>query len=153
MGGLRYLRACVTTSAVVALAMAGMVSDANPASAGPQIVTCTSLSGTLDASPITFDLGGCSGNTGGSGIAEGTTITWHNGQTTYLSTPAFSLPGGKPKRGNCTSLADKWAIRDTVAGDTTGSIHVGRKVSASVCILNQAPDPWSLAPKSAFTLR
>jgi hypothetical protein len=153
MRGLRFLRACATTGAVVALATAGTVLEVNSASGAAPIVTCTSLSGTLDASPIVFELGGCSGNTGGSGVAEGTTITWHNGMTTYLSTPAFSLPGGKAKKGNCATLADKWAIRDTVAGDSTGSIKVGRKVSASVCIVNQAPDPWSLAPKTVFTLR
>jgi hypothetical protein len=40
-----------------------------------------------------------------------------------------------------------------VASDLTGSIKAGGKVSAKVCILNEAPDPWSLAPGSVLTLR
>ena len=123
-----------------------------PASAAPKLVTCTSLSGNLSTTPSIFTLGGCSGNTGGSGTAEGNTITWHNGLMTYLATPAFTL-SGKPKQANCGSLSDRWTVTDLVAKDYTGSIKSGGKVSAKVCVLNEIPDPWSLAPRSIFILR
>jgi hypothetical protein len=153
MRRLRLLRVCTATAVVTGLTLVGSLLATSAVSAAPEVVTCTSLSGNLSSSPITFTLGGCTGNTGQGGTAQGTTITWTNGHQTYLNTPAFSLPPGKAKKGNCTRLSDKWAIRDTVDGDTTGSIKVGGKVMASVCILNEAPDPWSLAPGSVFTLR
>jgi len=149
----RLLRACTAAVAVVGVITAGTLVGAGPASATAEMVTCTSLSGNLSASPITFTLGGCTGTTGGSGTAQGTTIVWGNGRMTYLKTPAFSLPPGPAKKGNCATLSDKWAVRDTVDGDTTGSIKVGGKVSASVCVLNEGVDPWSLAPGSVFRLR
>jgi hypothetical protein len=153
MQGLRLLRVCTAAVALSGCAVAGTLFSAGSASATAETVTCTSLTGNLTATPITFALGGCSGSTGGSGTAQGTTITWANGRATYLTIPAFSLPNKTEKKGNCASLSDKWPIRDTVAGDTTGSIKVGRKVSADVCILNENPDPWSLAPGSKFELR
>jgi hypothetical protein len=149
MRGLRFLRACAALGAIAA----GTVVSAGPATATTKMVTCTSLSGNLNsAPPVTFSLSGCTGNTGGSGHAQGTTITWANGRTTFLTTAAFT-PSGTPKRGNCGDLSGKWAVTDTVAGDGTGSIKVPGKVSAKVCILNEFPDPWSLAPGSVFTLR
>ncbi len=139
--------------AVAGAVMTGSLASAGPAFAAAKTVTCTSLTGNLSGPTITFTLGGCTGSTGGGGTAQGTTITWANGRATYLKTPAFSLPTTKPKRGNCATLSDRWAIRDIVDGDTTGSIKVGGKVSAEVCILNEAPDPWSLAPGTVFKLR
>jgi hypothetical protein len=153
MRDLRLVRACTAAVALAAVTTAGTFVGAAPASATAAIVTCASLSGNLSVTPITFTLGGCTGTTGGGGTAQGTTITWGNGRLTYLKTPAFSLPPGKAKKGNCATLSDKWAVRNTVDGDTTGSIKVGGKVSASVCVLNQGSDPWSLAPGSVFTLR
>jgi hypothetical protein len=153
MRRLRLVRVCTAMTLVTGLTLLGSLLATGPASATPEVVTCTSLSGNLSATPITFTLGGCTGSTGQGGTAQGTTITWSNGHQTYLQTPAFSVPPGKAKKGNCSHLSDKWSIRDTVEGDTTGSIKVGGKVKASVCILNEAPDPWSLAPGSVFTLR
>jgi hypothetical protein len=145
----------VTLAAVVAATLAATLLSVGPASAAAKGVTCTSLSGNVsqpDTVPV-FTLGGCTGTTGGSGTAQGSTITWANGRLTYLQTPAFTPSDkGKPRKGNCASLSDKWAVRDVVAGDTTGSLKSGGKVSAEVCILNESPDPWSLAPGSVFRL-
>ena len=154
MLGLRFLR--VSTGAVVlgCAALAGTLVVTAPVSAATGTVTCTSLSGSVSAptNPGVFTLGGCTGNTGGGGTAQGATISWANGRVTYLRTPAFS-PSGTPRRGRCGALSGTWAVKDAVAGDTTGSIRVGGKVSAEVCIENEAPDPWSLAPRSVFRLR
>jgi hypothetical protein len=149
-------RADAVGTLVVGAALAGTLILSGPvsASAPAEAVTCTSLAGNLSTSPATFTLGGCTGDTGGSGTAQGETISWASGKATYLLTPAFSVKdSGRPKRGNCSSLADKYPLKDVVAGDTTGSMKVEGKVSAEVCILNETPDPWSLAPRSVFTLR
>jgi hypothetical protein len=153
MRDLRLLRASMVAVALISTALVGTLVSAGSASAAAKIVTCTTLSGNLSSNPITFTLGGCSTGTGGTGTAQGTTITWANGRATYLATPAFSVPSGTAKKGNCQTHADKYAIRDTVDGDTTGAIKLGGKVSASVCILNVTPDPWSLAPGSVLTLK
>ena len=113
-------------------------------------MTCTSLSGNLTAAPITFVLAGCSGDTGGSGTAEGNTITWANGHTTSLATAAFALPPSPPKKANCGSLSSRYPIKDEVVGDSTGSVKVDGNLTAAVCILNELPDPWSLAPRSVL---
>jgi hypothetical protein len=156
MGGVRLLRACTATLAVVGVVTTGTLLTVGTAGAtgAAKTVVCTSLSGNLNTTPIIFTLGGCTpAGTGGGGKAQGSTITWTNGRQTYLTTPAFSLSGGKAKRGNCPALSDKWAVRDTVAGDTTGAIKSGGKLTASVCILNESPDPWSMAPGSVMKLR
>jgi hypothetical protein len=148
----RVLAAAVVVGGTALVATAVSAATAS-ASAKALTVTCTTLSGNLTDTPITFDLAGCTGNTGGKGTAQGTTITWANGQTTYLSTKAFPLPTDKAKRGNCGNLSDKYPITDGVGGDSTGSIKVGGSVTAKVCVENEAPDPWSLAPGSVLTLR
>jgi hypothetical protein len=154
MRGLRFHRGYVATAVFVAAVLAASLS-AVPASATAtaKSVTCTSLSGNLNSpSPVTFSLGGCSGNTGGSGSAQGNTISWHNGRTTYLTLSAFPLSGGT-RKANCGAGSEKYTLADSVAGDATGSIKAGGKVSAKVCIFQEAPDPWSLAPGSVLTLR
>jgi hypothetical protein len=155
MAGRRFMGAC-TMVTFVAIGLAGTLILTGPASAKAKadVVTCTSLTGNLSTAPATFILGGCTGDTGGSGTAQGETISWANGKATYLLTPAFSVSdSGRAKQGNCPPLADKYPVKDGVGGDTTGSMKVGGKVSGEVCILNEAPDPWSLAPRSVFTLR
>jgi hypothetical protein len=158
MPGRRFGRAWTAGTLVVGAALAGTLFLTGPASATAtataEDVTCSSLNGNLSTSPATFTLGGCTGDTGGSGTAQGETISWANGKATYLLTPAFSVKdSSRAKQGNCSSLADKYPVKNVVAGDTTGSMKVDGKVSAEVCILNEAPDPWSLAPRSVFTLR
>jgi len=133
--------------------MAGAFLSGGMASAAAKVVTCTSLTGNLNSTPpATFTLGGCTGNTGGSGTAQGNSITWKNGLSTFLTSAAFT-PAGKPREANCGPLSDRYAIADSVGRDTTGSIRARGKVSAQVCILNESPDPWSLAPGSVLTLR
>jgi hypothetical protein len=153
MQGLRFLRASAAAAVLVVGALAGSLLSSGPASATAKTVICTSLTGNLTDTPVTFVLSGCSGNTGGHGSAQDNTITWGNGRTTYLAVSAFPLPPGTAKRGDCPDLSDRYAISDTVAGDSTGSIKVGGKASAAVCILNESPDPWTLAPGSDFKLR
>ena len=154
MPGRRFGRAYAVGTLVVGAALAGSLVLSGPVSAATEAVTCSSLAGNLSTSPATFTLGGCTGDTGGSGTAQGQTISWANGKATYLLTPAFSVKdSGRPKQGNCASLADKYPLKNVVAGDTTGSMKVEGKVSAEVCILNEAPDPWSLAPRTLFVLR
>jgi hypothetical protein len=154
MRGLRFGRACTVGTFVVAAALAGTLILTGPASATADVVTCTSLSGNVSTSPATFTLGGCDGDTGGSGTVQGETITWANGKATYLLRAAFSVADSRaPKQRNCPSLSDRYTLKDVVAGDTTGSLKVEGAVSAQVCILNEAPDPWSLAPHSVFKLR
>ena len=152
MRGMRFVRACTAGSVLVVAAVGGTLVVTGSASATAKIVTCTSLTGNLKMSPPAFSLGGCTGSTGGSGTAQGMTITWANGQATYLSTQAFSI-SGKPKRRNCASQADKYSVKAIVVADTTGSVKVGGKVAAEVCILNEAPATWSLAPGSVLILR
>jgi hypothetical protein len=152
MQGRQFLRAWATVPGLVALALTGSLLVAVPASASAKTVTCTSLAGNLNDTPITFTLGGCSVGTGGSGTAQGYTIDWANGRTTSLSTMAFPLPTGRVQQGRCASLSDRYAIKDGIVGDSTGAIKVGGHASADVCILNEAPDPWSLAPGSVFKL-
>lgn len=88
----------------------------------------------------------------GGGTAQGNTITWTRGGVTYLATAAFD-PKGPIRRAKCSSLADRYSITDQVAGDTTGSMKVGGKVSGDVCIVNEAPDAWSLTPGSKLKIR
>ena len=155
MRGQRSQRAYMAAAVLLIAASAATFVSVAPASAATKgkSVTCTSLSGNLNSTPpVTFTLGGCSGNTAGSGSAQGSTITWANGRTTFLALPAFT-PSGNPRKGNCAALSDKWTVTDGVAGDSTGSIKAGGKVSAKVCILNESPDPWSLAPGSVLTIR
>jgi hypothetical protein len=153
MQGRRFLRAQATIPGLVVLALAGSLLFAVPASGSAKAVTCTSLTGNLNDTPITFSLGGCSAGTGGSGTAQGYTISWANGRTTSLATMAFPLPTGHIKQGRCASLADRYAMKDSVVGDSSGAVRVGGDASADVCILNEAPDPWSLAPGSVFKIR
>jgi len=144
------LRALAAASILVASALTAVLLSAGSAAATSKSVVCTSLTGNLTIN--TFTLGGCDGNTGGGGTASGRTITWTNGESTDLLDPAFSLPApGKPAR--CGSSSERFTIRDRVAFDLTGSIKVGGELSAKVCVLRQAPDPWSLAPGSVVTLR
>lgn len=151
MRGLSMQRAWGVAGAIV-VAVAGTAYSTVPASGAPRTVTCTSLSGNLSSTPVIFTVGGCSGNTGGSGSAEGNTITWHDGMSTFLTSTAFT-PSHEQRARRCGALSNKWTIADSVASDLTGSIKAGGKVSAKVCILNEAPDPWSLAPGSVLTLR
>jgi hypothetical protein len=154
-------RVCATAGTLVVAATVGAAlsvgsaaaSAAPTASAPAKTVTCSSLAGNLNsAAPATFALAGCTGNTGGSGSAQGKTITWKNGLTTYLTSAAFT-PSGQRRQGNCGAQSNKWTIADSVGGDSTGSIRDRGRVSAQVCILNESPDPWSLAPGSVLTLR
>jgi hypothetical protein len=153
MQGRRFFRAWATVPVLVVVALAGSLLCTAPASASAKAVTCTSLTGDLNDSPITFTLSGCSTGTGGSGTAQGFTISWANGRTTSLATAAFPVPTGRVQHGRCASLADRYAIKDGIVGDSTGAIRVGGQASADVCILNEAPDPWSLVPGSVFKLR
>jgi hypothetical protein len=156
MGGRRVWRVGTVGTLVVATALGGslVLAGSAAAKAKAEAVTCTSLTGNLSTAPATFTLGGCTGDTGGSGTAQSDTISWANGKVTYLLTAAFSVvDSGQPKQGNCPTSADKYRLKDVVAGDTTGSMKVEGKVTAEVCILNVTPDPWSLAPRSVFTLR
>jgi hypothetical protein len=153
MQNLRFRRASTGAAVLAGVALVATLLPAGPASAAAKAVTCTSLSGNLSTTPITFILGGCTGNTGGGGKAQGETITWANGQTTYLTTAAFPVPATRARRGNCPALSDKYVISDLIYQDSTGSIKAPGKISAEVCIQNEAPDPWSLAPGSLFKLR
>jgi hypothetical protein len=139
---------------IVAGAALAATLGAGSASATIKTVTCTSLTGDLNShTPPIFDLGGCTGNTGGGGTAQGNTITWTNGQTTSLVNRAFPLtPQSRPRRRNCAALSDRWGVADKVVGDTTGTIRVGGQASAKVCIVNEGSDAWSLAPRSTFRL-
>ncbi|MGH9018040.1 MAG: hypothetical protein ACRDY1_09880, partial [Acidimicrobiales bacterium] len=57
---------------LIGLAAGVALTSVPSASATALSVTCTSLSGNLSSSPITFTLGGCSGNTGGGERPRGT---------------------------------------------------------------------------------
>jgi hypothetical protein len=153
MMGQRLRRVSAMVGAIAgATLMAGLI--AGPASATTKSVSCSSLTGDLNShTPPVFDLGGCTGNTGGGGVAQGNTITWTNGQSTSLLNRAFPFkPQAHAKRKNCAALSDRWAVADKVVGDSTGTIKVGGKVTGKVCVMNEGSDTWSLAPGSTFKL-
>jgi hypothetical protein len=135
--------------ALVLVSLCGILAGVAPASAVASTVTCRSFSG--DDSSTQFEIGGCTGHTGGGGTVSDMTVTWDNGATTFLAARAFApTPIGTSHR--CGATSGRYRITDRVTEDTSGSIKPGGRVSATLCILGVAPDTWSLAPGTRFTL-
>ena len=84
MAGRSFGRAGTVGTLVVGVVLAGslVLTGSASAKAKAESVTCKSLAGNLSTSPATFTLGGCTGDTGGSGTAQGETISWANGKVT-----------------------------------------------------------------------
>ncbi len=130
------MRRLLMAAVVLAIPISALtLSLSGPASASqPQVlkIKCTGLTGNTSS---TVMLTGCNGNTGGSSmplpvatLAGGGAITWTNGQSTTISTPAISA-------GTHCPVGDTDVVaKAKVTADTTGSATVGGKAKIEVCI-------------------
>jgi hypothetical protein len=131
----RIMLAAVAGSASL-VPLAGISAlTAGTASANPSGIKCTSYTGTvnLTAGTTKFKFSGCTGNTGGTGKARGTTsspaatIKWTNTKRTGITQSEGAGTGP------CPSGDSPVGITGSVTSDTTGSTAVGKSVKAQVC--------------------
>ncbi|HEY1737498.1 MAG TPA: hypothetical protein VGI86_02240 [Acidimicrobiia bacterium] len=120
--------------AVPLICVAGLgVGAANAASTGSQ---CNTLTGSK--SSTTAKLGGCAGQTGGSGKImnfayppKGGTVHWANGTT---STFKVSVSDQGP--GTCPAKSFKIVLQGSVTASTNKSVKKGAAVAMSLCAAN-----------------
>jgi len=127
-------RAALAFVATMAMATgATLTVAATPVSAATTtIVACKSLVGNLKNATLSH----CSdvANTGGSGrfpFATPSTITWANGKTTTLN--PFK-PHPVTSGVTCAPTTTEYRLLGKVSADTTGSIPVGSKITAEICV-------------------
>jgi hypothetical protein len=132
-------------TAVAASALAATVNFAGPAASAAVTIKCSAF--VADTVQTNADLGGCNGNTGGSGTfpfsafsAGGSgTITWANGKMTSIGsiTTSAERPGEMekpPPGGPCPADSTETEVKGKVTSDTTGSAAVGGVVKAELCM-------------------
>jgi hypothetical protein len=150
--------AAAAAAAIVPIAGVSALA-ASPAGAAPKGITCTTVSGTANATSMKAKLSfsGCTPtkNTGGSGTSSGKagatkgTITWKNKKTT-----AFSETLGTGTNCAAGNLADE-LVTGTVTSDTSKATAKGAAVNGEICanavgskiVLSNAPGvPFTFAP-------
>jgi hypothetical protein len=108
---------------------------AGPAQARPGIA-CKVLTGNI-ATNVTLKR--CTGNTGGASqpmvatsLATGGKITWVNGKTTTVKLTVTQNADSSA----CKATESRYDARGKTTADTTGSVIIGGRVKASVCVDN-----------------
>ena len=133
-----------------ALAGATVLAFTGPASATVTGIKCKALTGNIANSVV---IKRCVvGNTGGrskampaANLASGGTIKWVNGKTTTVK-----LTVTQGSAANCAVGDTEYDAVGKVTADTTGSVKIGGKVSAHVCV--SPTGALSLVPGTAAKL-
>jgi hypothetical protein len=129
-------RALAFATSVALATSLTMAVAATPASATTAVVVCKQLVGNLGGATLS----NCSdiANTGGSGTLPFSTpskITWANGNTTTLNPfGSVMVTSDENETGTCAATTTEYRLVGKVSADTTGSIPVGSKVSAEICV-------------------
>ena len=133
--------------------LAGSVAFAfgSPASAAtPPGIACKRLAGTATG---TVTLKRCTGNTGGASqplpaasLVSGGTITWVNSKTTTVK---LTVTAGN--NALCAAGSSEYDARGKTTADTTGSVIIGGRVKAHVCV--DSVGNISLVPNTRATFQ
>jgi hypothetical protein len=141
------------TVLLVGIGTVPVVGFSAPASAAGPKIKCTSFSSSSNLS--SFQLEGCTGNTGGRTIPEGGNFTtsvslllaWFNGQSTVVNWSSITTGGTACRTGHT-----QYNFHGMVSGDTTGSAPVGGAAKGVACVVPSS-GKLTVAPGSAFIFK